>query len=101
MRVFCLCVMVCVATPAAAALSGFYDSAEKIGTILNNAEVADALRQAPVGSVSNSGTAKDGGDEWTVRTQECDLKVVLTPQPMAEGMVGKATYDLRIVEPCQ
>lgn len=89
------------ASPAAAALSGFYDSAEKIGTILASDAVADALRQAPIGAISNTGTAKDGGDAWTVRTQDCDLVVVLTAQPLPEGMVGKATYDLRIVTPCE
>ncbi len=89
------------ASPALAALSGFYDSAEKIGTILSDGAVADALRQAPIGAILNSGTAADGGDEWTIRTQECDLVVVLTAQVPKDGMVGKTTYDLRIVTPCQ
>lgn len=101
MRAFCLVIAVCAASPAAAALSGFYDSAEKIGAILSSAAVADALGQASVGSISNTGTAKDGADEWTVRTQECDLVVVLDAQPMPEGMVGKTTYGVRIVTPCQ
>lgn len=100
MRVFFAGVLVLAASPAFAALSGYYDSAEKIGTIIASNAVADALRQAPIGAISNTGTAKDGGDEWTVRTQDCDLVVVLTAQPLPEGMVGKATYDLRIATPC-
>lgn len=100
MRFLCVGVLFLAACPAAAAVSGYYDSAEKIGTILASAAVVDALRQAPIGAISNTGTAKDGGDEWTVRTQDCDLVVVLTAQPLPEGMVGKATYDLRIATPC-
>lgn len=98
---FVVCVLALFAgSSAQAALSGFYDSAEKIGTILSSAAVADALRQAPVGAISNTGTAADGGEEWTVRTQGCDLVVVLKPQPPEGGMVGKTSYDLRIAAPC-
>lgn len=96
-----LCVLALVAgSPAAAMVSGFYDSAEKIGTILSSGAVADALHQAPIGAISNTGTTKAGGDEWTVRSQACDLVVVLTAEPLPEGMVGKQTYSLSIAKPC-
>ncbi|AWB47112.1 hypothetical protein HYN69_00010 [Gemmobacter aquarius] len=101
MRMIVAGLVMLAASPATAALSGFYDSAEKIATILGSEAVADALRQAPVGAITNTGTTKDGADEWTVRTQDCDLVVALTAQPLPEGMVGKATYDLRIATPCE
>lgn len=87
------------AAPAHAGLSGFYDSAEQIGVILSSAKVADAVRQAPVGSVSSTGTRKDGAREWTVRTQACDLKLYLLPVP-PKGL-GKTTYRLEIPGKCR
>ncbi|WP_186395064.1 hypothetical protein [Stappia sp. TSB10GB4] len=86
------------AAPAQAAVSGFYDSAEQIGTILSSAAVADALRQAPIGHVANTGTRADGAREWQVRTQECDLTVYLKPVP-PQG-VGKMTYEIELGAPC-
>ena len=90
--------LVLAAAPAEAALSGFYDSAEQINIILASAEVADALRQAPIGHVANTGTRKDGAHEWQVRTQECDLTVYLKPVP-PQG-VGKTTYELELGNGC-
>lgn len=87
------------ALPAQAALSGFYDSAEQIGVILSSAAVANALHQAPVGAISNTGTRKDGAREWTVRVQACDLKVYLVPV-MPNG-VGKTTYTIEIPAACE
>lgn len=87
------------AAPAAAALSGYYDSAEKITTILASSTVADAVRQAPVGSISNTGTRKDGASEWQVRTQECDLLVYLIPV-LPDGP-GKTTYKLDVPGKCE
>jgi hypothetical protein len=86
------------ASPALAMLSPFYDSAEKITAILQDAAVADALRQAPIGAISNTGSFPDGADEWTVRTQECDLVLKLIAKPA--GMPGKATYSIAIATPC-
>ena len=86
-------------TSAFAALSGYYDSAEQISTILNSNEVADALRQAPIGQISNSGTRKDGAPEWTIRTQECDLTVYLVPTPPAGP--GMTTYSVDLPAGCQ
>lgn len=86
-------------TSAFAALSGYYDSGEQISTILDSAEVADALRQAPIGQISNTGTRKDGAHEWTIQTQECDLTVYLTP--VAPTGVGKTTYSLDVPAACQ
>ena len=87
------------AVPAQAALSGFYDSGEQIGTILSSRAVADAVRQAPIGAISNTGTRKDGAHEWTVRVQACDLKVYLVPVP-PKGP-GKTTYTVETPAPCE
>ncbi len=88
------------ATPAAALLSPWYDSGEKIMAILNSAEVADAVRQAPIGAVSNIGTAESGNDLWQIRVQDCDLTVELIPEGPAKGMVGKVSYTARPISPC-
>ena len=88
------------ATPAAAMLSPWHDSAEKIMAILTSAEVADAVRQAPIGAVSNIGTADSGNDLWQIRVQDCDLTVELIPEVPAEGMVGKVSYTARPIGPC-
>jgi len=77
-----------------AALSGYYDSAEKIGRILGDARIADLLRQQPIGAISNTGTRADGAGEWTIRSQDCDLKVYLIPI-LPDGP-GKTTYDLDV-----
>ncbi|MBO3759218.1 hypothetical protein J5J10_13185 [Ciceribacter sp. L1K23] len=85
-------------TPAAAAVSGYYDSVEKIGTILGSAQLANILHQAPIGMISNTGARKDGAQEWLVRTQECDLTVYLVPV-LPDGP-GKTTYSLEIPGTC-
>ncbi len=88
-----------LASPAAAALSGYYDSVEKIGTILSSSIVADAVRQAPIGAITNTGTRKDGASEWQVRTQDCDLLVYLIPV-LPDGP-GKTTYKLDVPGTCE
>jgi hypothetical protein len=87
------------ASPAAAMLSPYYDSAEKISAILASAEVADALRQAPIGAISNTGTTPEGHDIWTLRVQDCDLQVHLIALP-PEG-VGKVTYKVELAGLCE
>ncbi|WP_137155374.1 hypothetical protein [Rhizobium sp. FKL33] len=84
---------------AEAAVSGYYDSVEQIGVILGSSEVADAVHQAPIGAISNTGTRKDGAKEWTIRVQECDLKVYLIPV-LPDGP-GKTTYRLDIPGSCE
>lgn len=84
--------------PALAALSPFYDSGEQIGMLLSSGEIADALGQAPLRSIENTGTRDDGAREWTIRTQECDLVVYLLPIP-PEG-VGMTTYRLDGIGSC-
>ena len=90
--------LVLAAVPAQAAMSGFYDSAEQISAILSNAAVANALRQAPIGHVANTGTRADGAHEWQVRTQGCDLTVYLKPVP-SQGL-GKTTYEVELGDAC-
>lgn len=87
------------ASAAQAAVSGYYDSVEQIGAILGNEQVASAVHQAPIGAISNTGTREDGAKEWTIRVQECDLKVYLIPV-LPEG-IGKTTYRLDIPGVCE
>lgn len=84
---------------AQAAVSGYYDSVEQIGVILGSGAVADAVHQASIGAISNTGTRKDGAKEWTIRVQECDLKVYLIPV-LPDGP-GKTTYRLDIPGACE
>lgn len=95
-----LLLAVVLPAPALAALSGFYDSAVKIEAIFASDAVADALRQAPVRSVENTGTTADGLDEWTIRTQDCDLRVRLVEQPPEDGTVGMTTYTAEPIGTC-
>lgn len=99
---------VAVASPASAALSGFYDSGEQIGVILASAEVADALAsaevadalgQAPLLSIENTGTREDGAAAWVVRARDCELTVYLVPVP-PQGP-GMTTYDLDQIGTCE
>lgn len=85
--------------PSAAALSGFYDSAEKIAAILATPEVADTLRQAPVQAVEQVGTRKDGAEEWRLRSRDCDLKVTLVATP-PKGP-GKTTWRIKSLGSCR
>lgn len=87
------------ALPASGALSGFYDSGEQISTILSSEAVGDAIRQAPIGAITNTGTRDDGAHEWEIRTQECDLKVYLVPK--APAGVGKTTYTVEVPKACE
>lgn len=91
--------MIVLAQPALAMVSGFYDSAEKIATILASDLVADAVRQAPIGSISEIGKTEAGNAFWQVRVQECDLGVELKAIP-PEG-VGKMTYEVVSVTACE
>ena len=91
--------LLATATPALAALSPFYDSGEKIETIISSPELGDALRQAPIRSIENTGTRADGADAWLVRTQECDLTVYLVAVP-PDGP-GMTTYRLELPNRCE
>jgi hypothetical protein len=88
------------ASPAFGMVSGFYDSANKIAAIFASDAVADALRQAPVGSVAEIGAGQDGAGQWMIRTQDCDLIVDVTAEPLPEGMVGAPEYTVKIVKGC-
>jgi len=92
-------VLLLTPTSAFAALSGYYDSAEQISVILGSGEVADALRQAPIGQLTNAGTRADGAAEWVIQTQNCDLTVYLVTEPPAG--VGKTSYRLELPTACQ
>lgn len=92
-------VVTMLAAPARAALSGFHDSAEQIRTILESAEVADALHQAPIESLEHEGVREDGAIRWEVETRRCDLTVYLRPVPPAG--VGRTTYRVEVTNACE
>lgn len=50
-----------LASPATAAVSGFYDSATQIEVIMQNGQVADAVKQLPLRSIARAGSRKDDG----------------------------------------
>lgn len=93
------------AAPATAALSGFYDSAEQIGTILGSSEVADALRQAPVDKLEYEGSTADGLLEWEIESRDCELSVYLRAAEAASAdgtpMPGKTGYGIARIGPCR
>lgn len=93
------------ATPAMAALSGFHDSAEQIGTILASAEVAEALHQAPVDKIEYEGSTADGLLEWEIESRDCELSVYLRAAEPASAdgtpATGKTTYGIARIGPCR
>ncbi|OYU19856.1 MAG: hypothetical protein CFE34_02970 [Rhodobacteraceae bacterium PARR1] len=100
MRLYVFAIAALCASPALGMVSGFYDSANKIAAIFASGVVADALGQAPVGSVSEIGTSKDGAAQWMIRTQDCDLIVDVTAKLLPEGMVGTPDYLVEIAKGC-
>ena len=77
-------------------------SLEQIGAILESADVADRLRQAPLWRIENTGSREaDGAQQWTVSTQRCDLIVWLVPEPPAAGLVGKTGYRVELGSGCE
>lgn len=91
--------LIIAALPAEAALSGFYDSAAKIAAILDSPAVADAVRQAPVGMISEIGATPEGHGLWQVRVQDCDLEVVVIAHP-PKGP-GMTTYSVEVPGICE
>lgn len=99
MKIIAAVTLALLSSPASAALSGFHDSAEQITTILQSAEIADALHQAPIESIEYEGIRADGAFKWEIETKGCDLDVYLLPiQPKG---VGKTTYQVDLKDRCR
>ena len=62
-------ILAIAATPASAALSGYWDSSKVIHAILGNDRVADALRQQPIESIART----ENG--YQIRSQDCSVEV--------------------------
>lgn len=89
-----------LASPAVAAVSGFYDSNAQIEAIMQSGQVADAVKQLPLRSLARAGSRKDDGAlRWRVRSDRCTLVVYLSAIP-PQG-VGKTTYDVKEVGACK
>lgn len=87
-----------VAQPSWALVSGFYDSVEKIQTILLSEDVAKASGQMPVRSLEEIGKTKNSSAVWLLRFQECDVVVELG-STSPDG-VGKVSYTVLSVSSC-
>lgn len=83
-----------------AAVSGFYDSAAQIDAIMSDVAVADALHQAPVTMLMLADPTESGAQIWEVTSANCSLKVQVDATPPAEGMVGRNSYQVKVIEAC-
>ncbi|MCO5089885.1 hypothetical protein [Bosea sp. (in: a-proteobacteria)] len=91
---------VCLSHPAAAAVSGFYDSAAQLEAIMQSSQVADVVKQLPLRSIARAGSRKDDGTlRWRVRTDRCTLVIYLSAN-LPQG-VGKTTYEVKEVGACK
>lgn len=77
-----------VATPAFAAVSGYWDSSKVIHAILGNDRVADALRQQPIESV----TSTENG--YQIASQDCRVDVQVNR--IAPDRPGPVRFSLNI-----
>lgn len=82
-----------------AALSGFYDTGQKVAAIFSTPEVADALRQMPVEGMRRTGSGPDGGEAWELQSGDCLLGLQLIP--VAPDGPGMTTWQVRIATPCK
>lgn len=81
-------IMAAAASPAAAALSGYWDSSKVIHAILGHDGVADALRQQPIESITRNETG------YQIRSRDCRVDVAV--DRMAPDGPGAARFSLTI-----
>lgn len=87
-------------TTAQAAVSGYYDSAEQIQTIVQDARLADALKQMPIERFEiQPAQANDATRHWRIRSRDCELTVELEAQRPAGP--GKTTYLVKKIGACR
>ncbi len=91
------------ATPATAALSGFYDSAAQITAITSSAPVANALKQLPISGMKAVGKRAGDKIEWRVWTERCSIGVLLAPvaKPDAAPAMGRTDYQVSDIGRCR
>lgn len=87
-RLVLAAVALCSPLPAAAALSGYWDSAKVIHAILGSGDLADALRQLPIESI----TRTDAGYE--VSGGDCRVQVRVTPSPSEHPGPAEFTFEV-------
>lgn len=89
-----------MAMPAQAALSGYYDSLEQIQAVVQDARVGNALKQLPISHIeSQAGAPGDTTRQWRVRSQDCELTILLEAKP--PNGPGKTTYAVKQVSACR
>lgn len=89
-----------VPSSSLAAVSGFHDSAAQVDAIMSDAAVADALHQAPVTMLMLADPTESGAQIWEVTSADCTLKVQVDVTPPASGMVGRNSYQVKVIEAC-
>lgn len=92
-------VLLSLAMPASAALSGFYDAAEQVQAVIGSVKVSSAMGERPFDTLEQVRTRDNGQIEWRVQNSECYVIVTLTPVPPAG--VGKTTYEVANVSACE
>lgn len=98
----CVLALACapvLASPAAAALSGYYDSVAQITAVLNSKELGDALHQLPVTDIERKHDDNANRPVWEVETQRCSVKVVL--DVIAPAGVGRTDYRVSSISACR
>lgn len=84
-----LALMAALASPAGAAVSGYWESASEIHAIMGHPEVSEGLRQQPIVSVTRAAP-----DHWEVRSRDCALRATVIKDPPSR--TGKQQFQLRI-----
>lgn len=85
---FLATVMILPALPAAAALSGYWDSAKILHAILGDNRLADALRQQPVERIEKT------ADGYAVSSRDCSVQVKV--ESVAPDRPGPTRHSIRI-----
>lgn len=87
-------VLIVAASPAAAALSPYYQGISEIQRILDDPRLADALPgQQAIVSITTT-----ANDEYEIKTDRCTVTVTVVDIPPKEGepiMVGARQFDLQ------
>jgi len=85
--------LLAMATPAAAALPPYWQSAREISTIVNDPRVHDALQyEEPIVSITTG-----GDDIYELKTERCTLLVTIVDAPQDDApMVGPRQFDIEV-----
>ncbi|TKT79182.1 hypothetical protein [Aquamicrobium sp. LC103] len=77
-----------VTSPASAALAGYYDSARVLHAVLGHDDVADALRQQPIATITQT---EDG---YRLESRDCAVEVVVHREAGSQPGPGSFRLDV-------